>query len=206
MDQPAPTRPLRTVDRREVLQGLAVALGGALSPSVVSAVLSGCTPPRGAAPWTPETLTADQTELTAVVAELIIPATDTPGARAAGVHEFIDLMLTHWLPAEERASYLAGLGELDPRSRERHCVSFLESGREQQIALLQALEQQAEGAGPPKPFFTLLKELTLVGYYTSEVGSTQELRRFVGSAAFRGCVRYEEVGRAWAPLPTRRRL
>jgi hypothetical protein len=121
-----------------------------------------------------------QHETVAVVAELIIPATDTPGARAAGVSEFIDLIVAEWYTEEERARFLAGLADLDHRGQANSGRFFVEapaSYQEQILAELQGelLTFRATGGKPEERFFHQLKYLTLYGYYTSKVGLEQEL-------------------------------
>src|SRR6185503_4455529 len=94
-----------SMDRREALQRVALLLGGVLSAPTVAGVLSGEMRAWAATPeaqWRPRTLTAAQNELVATLAEHIIPATDTPGARAAGVHRFVDALLTDHYPVAER--------------------------------------------------------------------------------------------------------
>src|SRR5438046_9804638 len=79
-----------TIDRREALRRAALLLGGALAAPTVAGVLAGCKArevPEGA--WTPRALSAEQADLVATIAEHILPETDTPGARAVGVHRFI---------------------------------------------------------------------------------------------------------------------
>ena len=187
------------MDRREALKRVALLLGGAISAPVMSGVLSGCRP--GPEPFVPQTLTLDQNELVAHLAEMIIPTTDTPGARAARVHEFIDLMLTDWFPEDERAHYLSGLATVDQRSQADYGTPFLQATEAQQVALLTKMEDEAlspsENADGP-PFFMMMKQLTLVGYYTSEIGATQELQWLAAPGRYDGCVPLSEVGRAWA--------
>lgn len=122
------------------------------------------------------------------ISELILPETDTPGARAAGVNEFADLMLSEWFPERGRERYLKGLAKLDRRCRKRHGTTFVDCSEDQQVAMLEELEREAErkrkgrgiGVGDGSKlakvhFFDLCKWLTLVGYYTSEVGMREEL-------------------------------
>ena len=195
--------------RREVLQGVAVLLGGVVSSSVASAIL-GCGPRRsGPAGWQPRTLTAGQDELVAAIAERILPATDTPGAREAGVNEFVDLLLTDWLDAEGRDGFLAGLAGFDSDCRAGTGRPFLELSLEEQVAVLVPLDEEAaelrqaaRAAGSTEveapPFFLTMKEWTLAGYYTSEIGMTQELQHLRVSGSFSGCRPLAEVGRSWA--------
>src|SRR5213076_416984 len=102
------------IDRREALRRAALLLGGALAAPTVAGVLAGCQAarvPDGA--WAPRALSRAQVELVAAMAEHILPETDTPGARAAGVHRFIDAMLAESFPPSERERFLAGLAEVD---------------------------------------------------------------------------------------------
>ncbi len=189
------------MDRREALKRVGVLMGGAVSASVVSGVLAGCRA-GGTASYTPQTLTASQDELVATVAELIIPTTDTPGARAAGVHTFIDQMLTRIYTDEERNRFLAGLADLDARAQTADGHRFLESTPEAQTAILKDTEAAAIAArasdADETPFFSMIKELTLVGYYTSEIGATQELKYVHAAGSYDGDVPLDEVGRAYS--------
>ena len=179
-------------------------MGGVLSASTVAGVLGGCRPGPEAGAYVPQTLSGAQDELVTVLTELIIPETDTPGARAARVNEFIDLMLSDWLKDDERTGFLDGLADVEARAEASYGKAFQALTLEEQTALLTTLEdeaiaQQSDPQAAPdagRPFFSMLKELTLVGYYTSEVGATQELRYERSPGRYDGCVPYE--GRAWA--------
>jgi hypothetical protein len=104
------------ITRREAVTRTALLLGGTLAASHLSG-LRGEAWARAAAPgWRAGTLTAGQSELVATIAEHIIPATDTPGARAAGVHRFVDVMLSDYYKAVERRKFLVGLAQLDARA------------------------------------------------------------------------------------------
>ena len=96
--------------RREAIRRTTVLLGGTLSASAISAVMSGCKGAPIDTGWTPSHLTKDQINLVAEVAERILPTTDTPGARDAGVPRFIDIFLKDCASAEERSLFRCGLG------------------------------------------------------------------------------------------------
>src|SRR5258706_203268 len=165
------------IDRREALRRAALVLAG---------VLAGCEARRTpAAAWRPRVLDSDQAELLATIAEHILPETDTPGARAVGVHRFIDALVAESYGAEERQQFLAGLAGLDGRA-------FRARTADEQLALLGDLDRTAD------PFFRSLKELTLVGYYTSEVGATRELQYVPLPGRYDGCVPLAQIGRTWA--------
>ena len=193
------------IDRREALRQVALLLGGTLSASTVAGVLAGCEArrtPDGAG--TPRALTSRQLELVATIAEHILPETDTPGARAVGVHRFIDAMLAESSPVDERQRFLAGLADVDVRAQRSSGRAFLQCAIPEQRAVLDQLDREVfataavAGERDATPFFRLMKELTLVGYYTSQIGATRELRHAPVPGRFEGCVPLDQIGRAWA--------
>jgi len=190
-----------SINRRQALQQVAVLLGGAISAPTLAGVLSTATRRAWAASpqWAPRTLSAAQLELVATVAEHIIPETDTPGARAAGVHRFVDALLSDHYATAERDRFVAGLADVDARARSAHGQAFAQCAPEQRIALLTELDARAYAAsrGEDGWFFRRMKELTLVGYYTSEIGAMQELH-VSPFGAYRGDIPYSSVGRAWS--------
>jgi hypothetical protein len=126
------------------------------------------------------------------IAEHIIPATDTPGARAARVDAFVDVILAERYDDRERARFLAGLADVDARARAATGRPFLEAIAEAQVAVLTALDAAALAARQRdpsgQPFFREMKWLTLYGYYTSEIGVTEELRQSVISGRYDPCI------------------
>ncbi|HEY8521912.1 MAG TPA: gluconate 2-dehydrogenase subunit 3 family protein [Gammaproteobacteria bacterium] len=162
------------MNRREWLQTAAALLGGSLGASCTRALLSGA--PLTGAPARPA-LDAAQLDAVARAAELIIPTTDTPGAIAAGVPDFIHHVVADWYTREERARFLDGLDALDREARRRYGTDFLSADEREQTALLEAFEAEALSGRPRAggQFFAMLKELTVLGYYTSEVGCRTEL-------------------------------
>lgn len=113
--------------------------------------------------------------------DAILPATDTPGARAALVNEFIDSLLADWYDAADRDRFLAGLAAVDARSRSAFGKDFVDGTSADQTGLLTALDDEAarwnaspEQARGPQPFYRQIKWLTLFGFYTSEIGAEQE--------------------------------
>lgn len=122
-----------------------------------------------------------QLRTVAAIAERIIPATDTPGAREARVAEFIDLMLADWYDDAGRTRFLDGLVQIDARSRVTHGAPFVELTEAQQTALLDELDAEVQAlrdANLPTDghFFQQMKWLTVHGYYTSDVGVREELK------------------------------
>jgi len=177
-------------------------MGCTLSSGTIAGILGGCKAGSVGDTFEPRTLTGKRNELVATMAELIIPTTDTPGARAAGVHIFIDSMLTDWYGGEEREHFLSGLREVDNKARARFDKPFLKLQEEEQVALLTDMEEEAyvitaSASNGQEPFFVTMKTLTIFGYYTSEIGATQELR-VMPMGEYRSDVPFEEIGRTWA--------
>jgi hypothetical protein len=134
------------------------------------------------------------------ISELIIPQTDTPGAKSARVNEFIDLIIADWYDDEEKSTFLSGLEEVDRRCQNSFSKDFVECSGKQQAQILNDLDEEsnveaesmvvrrAKNAVPKqKHFFSMIKQLTLIGYYTSEIGFVQELHEEIIPARHAGC-------------------
>ncbi|HLR32782.1 MAG TPA: gluconate 2-dehydrogenase subunit 3 family protein [Fodinibius sp.] len=193
------------MDRREALKQLALLSGGALSLSTVAGIMGGCTADSGnGGGFSPETLSEAQNELVTQLSERIIPATDTPGAQAAKVNEYIDHMLTDWNTDVEKEHFLEELDKVDELSNDQFGDPFADLQEADQITLMEQLEQQAKDNPVPepdsdlKPFFSMMKEYTVVGYYTSEIGASKELKPSIVPGTYDACIPYSEVGRAWS--------
>jgi hypothetical protein len=195
------------VNRRDAVKAIGVLLGTAVTPSVARAVGAGYRAPAPGVPY--RVLTPQQGELLATLAEHIIPTTDTPGARAARVDAFIDGLLADIFTAEEREHFLEGLTDVDTRTNTAHGTNYLKATPVQQVGLLTSMQGEAavtptgrprrRRSGPaPRAFFPWLKELTLVGYYTSEIGASQELRYVHVAGRYDGDVPYRRIGRAYS--------
>ena len=186
--------PSEDLTRREAVQRLTVLLGYTMSSSTITALLSGCQGAAVATGWAPQVLTPSQLELLTVVVDRILPRTDTPGASDVGVPAFIDLLLAEWAEDGQRSRVLRGLDELGP--------GFLASDEAEQTALLTRLDMEAVQARQddvdPLPFFATVKEWTLAGYYTSEIGATQELQWLAVPGRYDADLPLNEVGRTWA--------
>ena len=175
------------LNRREALRKLAAGGIGAATASFWVESLSALA--RAQAPhahlaqaghvpagWTPSVLNAHQNETVVTLTELIIPQTDTPGAKAALVNRFIDSVLSE-ADTQARQGFLGGLAWIDARSTALFGGDFVSAGAEQQADLLtrvsdpNAAVEDKDGAD----FFQAIKSMTITGYYTTEIGLQQEL-------------------------------
>jgi hypothetical protein len=127
-------------------------------------------------PYTPRSFTKDEFEMVSQIAELIIPATGTPGAIGAGVPRYIDEVVT--ANPEHRRRLAAGFEWLEAESERRFQSRFMQLGEARQIELLTPLSEAVDAGretGAGERFFGLVKRLTADGYYTSQVGLVGEL-------------------------------
>jgi hypothetical protein len=132
-----------------------------------------------------------QLALVTVVSELIIPETETPGARSTGVPDYIDFTLSR-ASAEARRQFFAGLEWMEQESRRQFGQSFMDLSSEQQMAFLRNVEigaSQSDEAAFGAAFFKDIKNRTVYAYYTSKVGILQELgyKGDTALADFPGC-------------------
>jgi hypothetical protein len=142
-------------------------------------------------------LDAHQNATVTTISELIIPQTDTPGAKAARVNEFIDAILSDWFDDAERVSFLAGLADIDAHSQKLFAKDFVSASAEEQTQLLTELDEEVvrvrdsgrrhKGDPTKEEFFASMKHLTLVGYYTSQIGFEQELHQQIISPTHSSC-------------------
>ncbi len=207
------------INRREALRRTSYILGGALSASTIAAVMSGCKPATTALDWTPEIMAPDQALTVAEITERIIPATDTPGARAAMVDRYIDSFLKDIASEEEQAEFFAGLNEVNDLSMSRFKKKFTALTDPEKDAVLTEMsgagsvrksddEKAAEMANEGERvqsddvsgqrFFNMIRQLTITGYFTSEIGAKQALKFDEIPGTWQGCIPYEEVGGSWA--------
>lgn len=152
------------MNRREVIKNVALMLGGAFSAPTVMAMnhWEQTTQVRGNIAIF--NLTENQQKIVAEIAEIILPRTDTPGAKDVGVPAFIEMMLKDCYKTPEHQSFMEGLVSMER-------VKFLELNADEKRGALKLLEQETKKiTGKTTPFWRLIKELTLLGYFTSEAG------------------------------------
>jgi hypothetical protein len=211
------------MDRRELLKMVALATGGVVIGG--NLFLSGCkTGAKAEAGFTASNIT-----LLDEVAETIIPATTTPGAKAAQVGEFMKVMVTDCYTEKQQAAFMKGIGELDEACKKMYSKSFMECTAEQRHDLLISLEKEAkefnqkrnetdnplreehekknstlawkdqtEFEGSPSHYYTMMKQLTLMGFFTSKTGMTETLRHTPVPGKYDGSFPYAKGDKAWA--------
>ncbi|NJN42123.1 MAG: gluconate 2-dehydrogenase subunit 3 family protein [Flammeovirgaceae bacterium] len=187
------------MNRREAIKKTALLMGAAVSSSAILGVLNGCTPKPGI-DWIPTFFTEDQAILITQVAEIIIPKTETPGATDVGVPGFIEQIIKETYTKEKSDLFLQGLGEFDLTANERMGKSFIQLDPEDQQSFTIEIHNAAIAEkADQRPFILVMKELTMLGFFISEVGATQVLQYKEVPGEYKGCISLEEAGgRQWA--------
>ena len=187
-----------TMNRRDALARIVAITGTVAIGSEV--FLAGCSRPvkdRTVAYSTQDIALMDE------IAETIIPTTDTPGAKAAGVGAFMAMMSKDGYDDASFASFRKGLEQIDKASRKHHGKAFMESSLKERTTLLNELDREARKHGreksrnDPPHYFRLMKELTLMGYFSSEIGCTRALRYIETPGSYDGNLPYKKGDRAW---------
>ena len=211
------------MNRRDLLKQIALLTGGAVIGGEL--FLAGCkTGPKTAAGFT-----AANISLLDEIGETIIPATTTPGAKAAKIGEFMRVMVTDCYTQRQQDVFMSGIGELDTACEKMHNKSFMECDATQRKSFLVSLEkeakefntkrdetdkpvreehkkkndalpwsQQTEFEGAPSHYYTMMKQLTLMGFFTSKTGMTETLRHVPVPGKFDGNFPYAKGDKAWA--------
>lgn len=187
------------MNRRELLKLITAATGTAMIGG--TAVLAGCSTGNPEEKKPTYTFSDEDVRVLDEVAETILPRTDTPGAKDAEVGAFMKVFVTDCYTPQEQALFHSGLPQLEASARERYGQGFMALSQAQRTAFIRDLDREAKAAvaaGGPIHYFTLFKQLTLFGFFTSKVGGTEVLRYVAIPGRYDGCMPYEEGDPAWA--------
>ena len=188
------------MNRREALARLAVLMGGT--------AIIGAGPFLRGAPLEGKTVSpdfsAEEIALLDEIGDTIIPATDTPGAKAVNIGAFMVMMVGECYDDAHHIAFKSGLGQLDAACREKFGRSFMQCTPAERTAFLNQLdsEQRKKSAAGVINYFPMLKQLTLLGYFTSEIGCTKALRYMEVPGRYDGNMPYKKGDRAWFVPPS----
>lgn len=182
------------MNRRHLLKLIAAATGTAMIGS--TALLSGC----ATSPQTSLVFSVEDIALLDEVAETILPRTDTPGAKDARVGQFMSVYVPDCYTPEQQVIFHQGLVTLEQRCQQIYNRNFLALQPDERNDFISQLDQQArtETVAGKTHYFTMIKQLTLFGFFTSEVGATEVLRYVAIPGRFDGELPYQPGDRAWA--------
>lgn len=168
------------MERRGALKSMAVAMGAMAGlPAWASGWNKSAVAKGGMLP-------ADQSKNLTMIVETIIPKTDTPGAGELGVGDFVQKMVKDCYDAKAQASLSSGISNIDEQSVQRFGKSFVDASKEQRLQILSDIEKGGDAA--QKGFFSMVKNLTIQGYMTSEYVMTNITHYEMVPARYHGCV------------------
>jgi hypothetical protein len=213
------------MNRREALSSVALLLGGTIIGA--EAFLAGCRAPDKKLAVAGLNFSPDDISFLDEVGETIIPATSTPGAKEAKIGDFMKTIVSDCYDEKDQKTFLDGMQALDDACKTKTGKSFLDCDAQQRHDFLVGLDQEAKsyqkkksdfdkaqdekeaaekGKGNsafkredmPAHYFTMMKQLTLWGYFTSEIGATKALRYVAVPGKYEGCIPYKKGDKAWA--------
>ncbi|MGD8175161.1 gluconate 2-dehydrogenase subunit 3 family protein [Marinimicrobium sp. ARAG 43.8] len=187
------------MNRRDLLKLISAATGTAMIGG--TGVLAGCAIDGDSNASPAYRFNDDDVLWLDEVAETILPRTDTPGAKDAQVGQFMTVFVNDCYTPEQQGIFHNGMDQLDARAQQEYGSGFMSLSPEQRTELVRTLDREAKtvaAAGGKPHYFTMLKQLTLFGFFTSKVGGTQALRFIAIPGRYDGEMPYEEGDRAWA--------
>jgi hypothetical protein len=182
-------------NRRELMVGAAALFGASLvTPLARAAEAAGSQAGFSASKvlFTPE-----QRALVGAISDRIIPTTDTPGAIVAGVPAFIEMMMADWYEPTDRNEFMAGIGVIDGFARVRYAKPYAQLAPDAQDAIL-TLAMENAVPGLARTFFEHCRQMVILGYYSSEIGCTQERIYLPVPGRYDGAYPYAEVRRVFS--------
>ncbi|WP_162416727.1 gluconate 2-dehydrogenase subunit 3 family protein [Cyclobacterium roseum] len=185
------------MNRREALKSVVLMMGGTMVGANV--ILTGCAPEKQI-----EGLDFSEEEIAYMdeIGEAIIPETDTPGAKAAGIGSFMAMMVKDTYTEEQQKSFINGLNSLKSDFKSETGTAFMDAAVAERTAFLNKLNKEAMQQNPEENtgsnYILMIKDLTLLGYFTSEVGATQALRYIETPGRYDPCMEYNKGDKAWA--------
>jgi hypothetical protein len=176
--------------RREAIKRAALLFGIAISPSLLTTALQA--QGQVGAVSRAQYLSANHRRLVEIISERILPKTETPGALDAGVPAFIDLIYGKYQNAEDKLMFTAGLDDVAASAMKIHRKSFEQLTPGEQDDLLRSIAAASQPLA--KSFFLQIKELTVIGYFTSELVGRSVLKYDPVPGRFDPCIPLAEVG------------
>jgi hypothetical protein len=189
------------MNRRDAIARVALIMGGTLVGAEF--LLAGCKPGGGTA-TVQNLFDQDHEAFLNEVADTILPETKTPGAKAAQVGPFMAVMVRDCYEPADQDVFLKGIGQIDDAANKKFSKKFMDLDPSQRTALLIDLDKEQQAYSKtkkpkdPNHYFRMMKELTLLGYFTSEIGCKQALRYVETPGRYDGCIPYKKGDKAWA--------
>ena len=190
------------MNRREAISRVSLLLGGTILGA--EAFLAGCSQPEKNIAGAGINFSNDDVAFLDEVAETILPATDTPGAKEAKVGEFMTRIVRDCYTEKDQKIFIDGMQKLNDESKKKYGHGFVAIKPEERHDLLVEMDKEQKTyttqkkEDDPAHYFRMMKELTLWGYFTSEPGATKALRYVPVPGRYEGCIDYKKGEKAWA--------
>ena len=175
--------------RRDAIAKVAILIGGTLSASTLATVLQGCKSGGGSTAGSNFAVTPQHSQMIAEIAEMILPKTSTLGAKEAKVPEFVEFMLKTCYKEEQQKSFFATLDKLNEGAN----GDFMKAKNEERLALIKAEDSAKEKS----EFWKTMKDLTILGYFTSEPGATKAAEYLEVPGKYEG-IKLQKGQKVWA--------
>ena len=181
---------MTVMNRRDALKSVVLMMGGTMIGS--TAILTGCSPERQLKNlnFSPEDLAfLDE------IGETIIPTTDTPGAKATGIGSFMVMMVKDTYDADQQQAFIDGLNQLSKDFKAEKGADFMEASAEDRLVFLNGMQEKFKASGSERQpiVINMLRDLTVLGYFTSEIGATQALNYVEVPGKYDGCLEYKKA-------------
>jgi hypothetical protein len=184
---------MSTLSRRDAIKKVALLVGGTLALPDILKAWGNLEIENPHFRFSPA-----EEDLIAEIAETIVPTTDTPGAKAAGVSKFIQKVVADCYEPADRNAFYSSLKNVDTLALNRHARTFVQCSPTERIDLLKKIEADYYADKKADPFWGRIKELTVTGYFSSEIGCTQALRYEPVPGRYDGEMPYKKGDKAWA--------
>jgi hypothetical protein len=183
------------MNRRDALKSVVLLMGGTVIGS--TALLTGCAPDSQLKELT---FSAKDLAFLDEIGETIIPTTDTPGAKATKIGEFMQMMVKECYDADQQTTFMTGLTTVRTDFKAEKSKDFMDATAEERLSFLNGLHPKYVASGDDKKpeIIHMLRDLTVLGYYSSEIGGTQALRFVETPGRFDPCIDYKKGDKAWA--------
>ncbi|HEY8780494.1 MAG TPA: gluconate 2-dehydrogenase subunit 3 family protein [Mucilaginibacter sp.] len=205
------------MNRRDAISRVALIMGGAVIGAEF--FISGC---KSTSTQVSDLFGPDHVAFLNEVADTILPTTSSPGAKAANVGQFMAVMVRDCYTRADQKTFLEGIKKLNDAGQKQFSGKFMDLTDQQRTDLLVALDKEQKDFTThrnkqldadklkhtgdtkykalelPHHYFRMMKELTLLGYFTSEIGATKALRYIAIPGRYDGCVPYKKGDKAWA--------
>lgn len=190
---------LTSPDRRDLIKHLALISGLVISSASLESLAAALLKPTDMSRAKGKLLNADQLGLLRDLGDLIIPATDTPGAVATGAHDFINYFAPACLSSDQQTQLTTGLDSIAKQSQSLFNKPFTQLSPADKIDLLTRMEKaESPYTKTDREQIKLIKSLVTFAYYTSQAGATQELAYLAIPGGYKGNFKFSTVGKAWA--------